>query len=94
MIVNGKPTAILELKDVNSTQSFKINPIQSTDSTKDLILTLEIIEVYKGTKYDDVAVSEINFDGLDVHCFAAGTKITMADNSTKTLNRLQKTIGY
>lgn len=90
MIVNGKPTAILELKDVNNAQSFKINPIQSTDSTKDLILTLEIIEVYKGTKYDDVAVSEINFDGLDVHCFAAGTKIAMADNSTKNIELITK----
>jgi hypothetical protein len=67
MFVNGKPTAILELKDIKNTQSFKINPIQSTDSTRDLILTLEILEVYKGTKYDDVAVSEIGFDGLDVH---------------------------
>lgn len=90
MIVNGKPTAILELKDLNNTQSFKINPIQSTDSTKDLILTIEIIEVYKGTKYDDVAVSEINFNGLDVHCFAAGTKITMADNSTKNIELIAK----
>lgn len=90
MIVNGKPTAILELKDENNTQSFKINPIQSTDSAKDLILTLEIIEVYKGTKYDDVAVSEINFDGLDVHCFAAGTKITLADNSTKNIEQIRK----
>lgn len=90
MIVNGKPTAILELKDVNNTQSFKINPIQSTDSTKDLILTLEILEVYKGTKYDDVAISEINFDGLDVHCFAAGTQITMADNSTKNIEQIAK----
>lgn len=90
MIVNGKPTAILELKDVNNTQSFKINPIQSTDSTKDLILTLEILEVYKGTKYNDVVVSEINFDGLDVHCFGAGTQITMADNSTKSIERITK----
>jgi hypothetical protein len=90
LIVNGKPTAILELKDVNNTQSFKINPIQSTDSTKDLILTLEILEVYKGTKYDDVAVSEINFDGMDVHCFAARTQITMADNSTKSIEQITK----
>jgi hypothetical protein len=90
MIVNGKPTAILELKDLNNTQSFKINPIQSTDSTKDLILTLEILEVYKGSKYEDVAVSEINFDGLDVHCFAAGTQITMADNSTKNIEQIAK----
>ncbi|MBF6596612.1 MAG: hypothetical protein ITF98_00075 [Fermentimonas sp.] len=90
MLVNGKPTAILELKDVNKTLSFKINPIQSTDSTKDLILTLEILEVYKGTKYDDVAVSEINFDGLDVHCFVAGIQITMADNSTKNIEQIAK----
>jgi len=90
MIVNGKPTTILELKDVNNTQSFTINPIQSTDSTKDLILTLEILEVYKGTKYDDVAVSEINFDGLDVHCFAAGTQITTALNSTKSIEKITK----
>lgn len=90
MIVNGKPTAILELKDVNKTQSFKIDPIQSTDSTKDLILTLEILEIYIGTKYTDVAVSEINFDGMDVHCFGAGTQITMADNSTKNIEQITK----
>lgn len=65
--VNGVPVAILELKDVNNTQSFKIDPVQSRDSSKDLILTLEILEVYKGTKYNDVVISEINFDGLDVH---------------------------
>ncbi|MEP7265125.1 MAG: Hint domain-containing protein [Bacteroidota bacterium] len=90
MIINGKPTAILKLLDVNKTQTFKIDPIQSTDSTKDLILTLEILEVYKGTKYNDVAISEINFDGLDVHCFGAGTKITMANNSTKNIEQITK----
>lgn len=90
MIINGKPAAILELKDVNNIQSFKINPIQSNDSTKDLILTLEILEVYKGTKYNDVAVSEINFSGLDVHCFVAGTQITMADYSTKNIEQITK----
>ncbi|MCC5918540.1 MAG: hypothetical protein JJU02_14555 [Cryomorphaceae bacterium] len=88
MIVNGKPTAILELKDVNNTQSFKINPIQSIDSTKDLILTFEILEIYKGTKFKDIAISEINFDGLDVHCFGAGTEITLEDNSTKKIENL------
>ena len=88
LIINGKPKAILELKDITNTQSFKIAPIQSTDSTKDLILTLEIIEVYKGTKYNDVVVSEINFDGLDVHCFGAGTEIVLADNSTKKIEEI------
>jgi hypothetical protein len=90
LIINGKPNAILELKDVTNTQSFKINPVQSTDSTKDLILTLEILEIYKGTKYNDVAISEINFDGLDVHCFGAGTQITMADYSEKRIEQIRK----
>ena len=34
---------------------------------KDLVLTFEILEIYKGDKYTEVAVSAINFDGLDVH---------------------------
>lgn len=88
LIINGQPKAILELEDINNTQSFKIDPIQSTDSTKDLVLTLEIIEVYKGTKYDDVAISEINFSGLDVHCFGAGTEILLADYSTKKIEEI------
>ncbi len=88
LIINGQPNAILELQDITNAQSFKIDPVQSTDSTKDLILTLEIIEVYKGTKYDDVVISEINFDGLDVHCFGAGTMISLADNSTKAIEEI------
>lgn len=27
---------------------------------------------YKGQRWDDVAITEIYFDGLDVHCFAGG----------------------
>jgi hypothetical protein len=88
LLINGKPIAILALKDVNNAQSFKINPVQSTDSTKDLILTLEILEIYKGAIYKDVVVSEINFNGLDVHCFTAGTQITMADSSTKSIEQI------
>jgi len=30
-------------------------------------MKFEIIEVYKGTKYDDTAITEIYFDGIDVH---------------------------
>ena len=86
--INGRAIAILALKDVNNTQSFKIKPVQSRDSTKDLILTLEILEIYKGDIYKDVVVSEINFNGLDVHCFAAGTQIAMADSSTKSIEKV------
>jgi len=32
-----------------------------------LILKFEILEVYKGSKYNDTAITEIYFDGIDVH---------------------------
>lgn len=67
LYINGRPHAILELKDVTAAQSFQIDPIRSTDKKKDLVITLEIVATYKGTKSNDVVISEINFDGLDVH---------------------------
>lgn len=67
LYINNVYYATLELADVTGQQSFKIDPIQSKDKKKDLILTFEIVEIYKGDKYLDVAVSEINFNGLDVH---------------------------
>jgi len=88
--VNNKPVAVFKLEDVSSTQTFEIDPIQSVDSTKDLIITLEILEVYPGTKYKDVAISEINFNGLDVHCFAKGTKILMSDHSLKNIEEINE----
>jgi len=88
LLINNEPKAILDLEDVTAAQSFKIDTVQSTDMSKDLVITLEILEVYKGSKYDDLAISEINFDGLDVHCFASGTKITMADNSEQEIQNI------
>ena len=89
LYVNGEPKAILNLIDSTNAQSFKINPVQSTDSIKDMILTLEILEIYNGTKYSDVAISEVNFDGLDVHCFAKGTIISLANGKTKEIQDIQ-----
>lgn len=90
LYINNKPYANLELKDVTDSQSFKIDAIQSTDSSKDLVLTFEVIEIYKGTRYNDLAISEINFDGLDVHCFAAGTSILLADKTEKNIELIKK----
>ena len=86
--INGKPIAILALEDSTNTQSFPIDPVQSTNSTKDMILTLEILEIYKGTKYADVAISEINFKGLDVHCFGSGTEISLKNGTTKKIENI------
>ena len=90
LYINKGTYAILELEDVTGSQSFNIDPIQSTDSTKDLILTFEVLDIYKGSKYNYLAISEINFDGMDVHCFAAGTKILMVNHSEKNIEEIQK----
>lgn len=67
LYVNNVTYAILEFKDVNAPQTFTIEPLSSMEEGQDLVLKVEIMEVYKGTKYSDVVISEINFDGLDVH---------------------------
>ncbi len=73
--LNDKPLAILLLEDRRSKQFFKFDPIGNGKRADPEILKLqpgwtlkfEILEVYKGSKYDDVAITEIFFDGLDVH---------------------------
>ncbi len=91
MYIDEKPFVILNLQDIRGIQSFKFEPI-GRDVPKDQIdwtMKFEIIEVYKGKKYDDVVISEIFFDGIDVHCFAKGTKIQLTDNSTKNIEDLK-----
>lgn len=96
MYVNNKPYAILNLKDERALQTFKVEPLGNSnreDLSKlqgkpDWTLKFEIIEVYKGLKYDDTVIAELFFDGLDVHCFAKGTQIQMADKSTRNIEDL------
>lgn len=97
MYINNKPYAILNLKDERALQTFKVEPLGNSnreDLSKlqgkpDWTLKFEIMEVYKGAKYDDTVIAELFFDGLDVHCFAMGTKILMADNTTRNIEYLQ-----
>lgn len=65
--INNKAIAILDLEDTTASQRFEIEPIQSEIKGVDLILTLEILESYEGKKYKDLVISEVNFDGIDVH---------------------------
>lgn len=96
MYINDSAYAILHLMDKIATQEFKVEPIgyrsnqsNKTKRTKDWTLKFEILEVYKGLKYKDVAISELYFDGIDVHCFAKGTTILMADKSIKNIEDLK-----
>jgi len=65
MYLNSKPYAILSLKDVTSKQIFKVGKLHGTDA--EWFLKFEIAEVFKGGKYNDVAISELEFEGIHVH---------------------------
>ena len=88
LYIKGKPVAILNLQDTRCEQFFKIDPV--TDANKEWTMKFEIVDVYKGDKWDDTAISEIYFDGLDVHCFAAGTKVLLADRTSKNIEDISE----
>ncbi|MEN9829107.1 MAG: hypothetical protein RJA11_1723 [Bacteroidota bacterium] len=77
MYVNHTPFAILHLKDIKNEQGFEFRPIAHKEKLRrpnaDLenypwwSITFEILEVYPGEKFQDTAISEIYFTGLDVH---------------------------
>ena len=63
---NGQEMFILNLKDQMGEQSFAFGKDLNFDGkelTKKFTITLEILDVYKGDKYDDTAISEISFGG-------------------------------
>lgn len=73
--VDGTPIAVLDLVDTKAEQHFKIGPLGNGDrddwkvlqSLPEWTLTFEILDVYRGDKFDDTAITEIYFDGIDVH---------------------------
>jgi len=93
VFINDKPYAILNLQDIRGSQSFSVAPIGKgwnvPKEEPDWTMKFEILDVYKGLKYDDVVISEIYFDGIDVHCFAKGTKIQLANQTSKNIENLK-----
>lgn len=75
MFLNDQPYALMHLEDSRNEQYFFVEPIgnaEREDWEKLMELpwwsvTFEIIEVYPGEKFDDTAITEIYFDGLDSH---------------------------
>lgn len=89
---NDKPVALLQLEDIMGIQTFNFEDTPfgtprkengETINEKPWTLRFEIVDVYPGSKYDDTAISEIYFDGLDVHCFVKGTLIQTDLNGTE-----------
>lgn len=67
LFVNGKIYGVLNLQDSRTDQVFDIGTFGHNKNGTDLILKFEILEIYKGDKFNDTAITEIYFDGLDVH---------------------------
>jgi hypothetical protein len=62
LYVNDKEAAILELIDIRDPQKIELPAIEVTyyDTTK---IKFEILEVYKGSKYKDTAITSFKFNG-------------------------------
>ena len=67
LYVNGEAHSILKLTDTKTDQEFKVGTLGRNPNGEDLVLRFEILEVYRGDKYNDTAITEIYFDGIDVH---------------------------
>lgn len=65
---NGVHVADLELADGMEDQTFTLPRLfGKRDDDQPMQLTFTILEVYPGDQYDDTVISEIWFDGVDVH---------------------------
>jgi len=60
LLQNGKPRFLIHLLDTRTPQAFAL-PAMSVSGGD--ILSLEIVEVFPGDKYQDTAISEINLYG-------------------------------
>lgn len=68
MYINNRPYAVLNLQDTKADQIFELDaPIGRYKDGKDMIVKFEILSTYNGDKYKDTALTEIFFDGIDVH---------------------------
>ncbi|NNM15522.1 MAG: hypothetical protein HKO56_02600, partial [Bacteroidia bacterium] len=74
MSVDDKAYAYINLEDSMAEQHFKIKPLGNDPKDWDEMeklpvwtMKFEITEVYPGDKYEDTAITEIYFDGIDVH---------------------------
>ena len=69
MYYNDKPYVVLNLQDTMNLQSFNVGILgyEDRDTAPAWSIKFEILEVYPGKKYEDTAITEIYFDGIDVH---------------------------
>ncbi|MDP4749521.1 MAG: hypothetical protein NWS18_02555, partial [Schleiferiaceae bacterium] len=85
---DGTPVAVLALKDVRGMQSFELGPFPVKTSSQTFLLSFKITGVYPGVAGNPAELAEINFDGLDVHCFGPETPISLANGTSKRIDRI------
>lgn len=66
MYVNGKPYGIINLQDAYNYQTVEVGHVKLKPQQK-TVLKFEILEVYKGRKYSDTAITEIELEGCCAH---------------------------
>jgi hypothetical protein len=66
MYVDGKPYGIISLKDAFNYQTVEIGSVE-LKAKKKTTLRFEIMEVYKGRKYSDTVITEIELEGCCTH---------------------------
>ena len=70
MYYNDKPYVILNLKNTMDLQRFEVGILgnqERSEASPAWSIKFEILEVYPGEKYEDTVITEIYFDGIDVH---------------------------
>lgn len=80
---NGKPLCFLILEDRMGGQYVDLPGEKVFSDDNKRILKFEILEKYPGTKYQDVALSEIAYSGC---CFAGDVQITQTDGAAEIQN--------
>ena len=64
--INDQIIGNLNLMDTHYGQVFEIGNFKGDENGK-LLVNLKISKIYRGDKYSDTAISEINFDGIGDH---------------------------
>ena len=64
---NGEVYATIKILDRHAMQKVEFDDIVFMSKTDYTTIEFEILEVYEGRKYKDTAITQLFFDGIDVH---------------------------
>jgi hypothetical protein len=83
---DNKPVCLLDLTDEMGAQLFELPRSENEDASKTHTFKFEIVDVYKGLKYSDVAISEIEW----VLCCMSANTIIISDTNQNNIATTEK----